>query len=101
MYLGIIADDFTGGTDIAGFLAQNGLSVTQYIGVPTLSLIGTQPDAAVISLKSRSCPVTEAVQDSLAALNWLQNQEYRQFFFKYLTQRDIRQDFLTDNTEKD
>jgi uncharacterized protein YgbK (DUF1537 family) len=88
MHLGIIADDFTGGTDIAGFIVQNGLSVTQYIGVPGSPLSGTPPDAAVISLKSRSCPAETAVRDSLAALGWLQEQGYRHFFFKYCSTFD-------------
>ena len=34
MRLGIIADDFTGATDIAGFLVANGLSTIQLNGVP-------------------------------------------------------------------
>ena len=88
MYLGVIADDFTGGTDIAGFLVQNGLSVTQYIGVPEPSLADGRSDAAVVSLKSRSCPAAEAVRDSLAALRWLQAQGCAQFFFKYCSTFD-------------
>ncbi len=88
MYLGVIADDFTGGTDIAGFLVQNGLSVTQYIGVPDSPPSGDGPDAAVISLKSRSCPAQEAVTDSLAALEWLTAQGCKQFFFKYCSTFD-------------
>ncbi len=88
VYLGVIADDFTGGTDIAGFLVQNGLSVTQFIGVPESALAGNKPDAAVISLKSRSCPVEEAVNDSLAALKWLADQGCKRFFFKYCSTFD-------------
>ena len=88
MYLGVIADDFTGGTDIAGFLVQNGFSVTQYIGVPESPVSGMKPDAAVISLKSRSCPVEEAVRDSLAALEWLKSQGCSHFFFKYCSTFD-------------
>ena len=34
MKLGVIADDFTGATDIAGFLVENGLSTLQLAGVP-------------------------------------------------------------------
>ena len=88
MYLGIIADDFTGGTDIAGFLVQNGLSVTQYLGVPQSSLMEQPSDAVVISLKSRSCPVEEAVNDSLSALKWLQKQGCKKLFFKYCSTFD-------------
>ena len=45
-------------------------------------------DAAVISLKSRSCPVEEAVPQSLAALDWLRGQGCPQFFFKYCSTFD-------------
>lgn len=34
MILGVIADDFTGGTDIASFLVKEGMSTIQLIGVP-------------------------------------------------------------------
>lgn len=88
MYLGVIADDVTGGTDIAGFLVQSGLSVTQYLGVPEGSLTDGSSDAAVVSLKSRSCPTDEAIRDSLAALHWLAAQGCRQFFFKYCSTFD-------------
>jgi uncharacterized protein YgbK (DUF1537 family) len=88
MYVGVIADDFTGGTDIAGFLVQNGLSVIQFLDVPDMSFSFGKQNAAVISLKSRSCPVTEAVQDSLAALRWLQTQGCEQFIFKYCSTFD-------------
>ncbi|XNM74026.1 four-carbon acid sugar kinase family protein [Escherichia coli] len=52
--IGVIADDFTGATDIASFV-ENGLPTVQINGVPT----GKMPeaiDALVISLKTRSCP---------------------------------------------
>ena len=88
MYLGVIADDFTGGTDIAGFLVQNGLSVTQYLGIPETDCDEDGPDAAIISLKSRSCPAEEAIKDSLAAMKWLLAQGCRQIFFKYCSTFD-------------
>ncbi|CAK7050959.1 MAG: 3-oxo-tetronate kinase [Desulfovibrio sp.] len=88
MYLGVIADDFTGGTDIAGFLVENGLSVTQCIGVPEGEGAFAESDAVVISLKSRSNPAKEAVRDSLAALDWLRRQGCGQFFFKYCSTFD-------------
>ena len=33
--LGVIADDFTGATDIAGMLVKGGMRTLQTIGVPT------------------------------------------------------------------
>ena len=53
--LGVIADDFTGASDIASFLVENGLSTVQMNGVPTQSL-NSKVDAIMISLKSRSNP---------------------------------------------
>lgn len=87
MLLGVIADDFTGATDIASFLVQNGLPTVQLNGVPQdETQINAQ--AAVISLKSRSCPAEQAVELSLQALAWLQKQGCRQFYFKYCSTFD-------------
>ena len=74
MLLGVIADDFTGATDIAGFLVENGMRTVQLNGVPS-NETHVDADAVVISLKSRSCPVDEANANSLFALHWLQNQQ--------------------------
>lgn len=85
--LGIIADDFTGATDIASFLVQNGLSTIQFNGVPPQHDALTA-QAIVISLKSRSCPAEQAVAQSLAALRWLQEQGCDRFYFKYCSTFD-------------
>jgi len=87
MLLGVIADDFTGATDIAGFLVENGMRTVQLNGVPADNT-QVEADAVVISLKSRSCPVDQAVSQSLAALNWLQAQGCQQFYFKYCSTFD-------------
>ncbi len=85
--LGVIADDFTGATDIAGFLVAGGIMTIQTNGVPDDSFTG-DADAFVISLKSRSCPKEEAVNDSLSALRWLQSHGCEQFYFKYCSTFD-------------
>lgn len=85
--LGCIADDFTGGTDLAGMLVKHGMRTVQMIGVPH----GPPPDdvdAIVVALKSRTSPVEEASAESLAALAWLQSAGCRQFFFKYCSTFD-------------
>ena len=87
MRLGVIADDFTGATDIASFLAQNGLPVIQFSGVPQQDTDATA-QALVISLKSRSCPPEQAIAQSLAALAWLQQQGCDRFYFKYCSTFD-------------
>src|SRR5437879_6905404 len=88
--LGCIADDFTGGTDLAGMLVKAGMRTVQLIGVPSgpLPCNLDDVDAVVIALKSRTSPVDEAVADSLAALRWLQEAGCRQFYFKYCSTFD-------------
>lgn len=85
--LGVIADDFTGASDIASFLVENGLNTVQMNGVPNTTLI-EKVDAIVISLKSRSNPVEEAIEQSLLALDWLQKCGCSQFYFKYCSTFD-------------
>ncbi|HBR2821565.1 3-oxo-tetronate kinase [Klebsiella pneumoniae] len=87
MQLGVIADDFTGATDIASFLVRNGMPTVQLNGVPTRDLPLTS-EAVVISLKTRSCPAEMAVSQSLAALRWLQAQGCQRFYFKYCSTFD-------------
>lgn len=86
MILGVIADDFTGATDVASMLVRAGMRTVQVMGVPD----GPPPeaDAVVVALKSRTAPVSEAVRDSLAALRWLQGGGARQFYFKYCSTFD-------------
>ena len=94
MLLGVIADDFTGATDIAGFLVENGMRTIQVNGVPHQTSKASDQktdlnaDAVVVSLKSRSCPVEQAIEQSVAALKWLQAQGCQQFYFKYCSTFD-------------
>ncbi|KIY41255.1 membrane protein [Pseudomonas sp. 10-1B] len=85
--LGCIADDFTGGTDLASMLVRGGMRTLQVIGVPT-GPIDADVDAVVIALKTRTLPAEQAVQESLAALAWLKAAGCRQYFFKYCSTFD-------------
>lgn len=85
--LGVIADDFTGGTDIASNLRGAGWRVVQTIGVPPPSEV-IDADAVVVALKSRTAPPQEAVRDSLAALAWLRRHGCGRFYFKYCSTFD-------------
>lgn len=86
--LGAIADDFTGATDLANNLVRAGMRTIQVIGVPDDDFDPGDADAVVVALKSRSCPVGEAVADSKAALIWLRNSGAKQYFFKYCSTFD-------------
>jgi uncharacterized protein YgbK (DUF1537 family) len=80
MMLGCIADDFTGGTDLANNLVRAGMRTVQVIGVPE----GDAPDcdALVVALKSRTAPMEQAVAQSRSAARWLREQGATQIYFK-------------------
>ncbi|MCP3867897.1 MAG: four-carbon acid sugar kinase family protein [Gammaproteobacteria bacterium] len=88
LLLGCIADDFTGTTDLANTLVKEGMRTVQVIGVPGQDFPCPDSDAVVIALKSRTAPVQEAIEESVAALNWLQSNGAEQFFFKYCSTFD-------------
>ena len=60
MLIGVIADDFSGASDIANTLSKGGLLTFQFMGVPRAA---ARPDcdAGVVALKSRSIQAGEAV----------------------------------------
>ena len=86
--LGVIADDFTGATDLANTLVKEGMRTVQVIGIPDDNLDLGDAEAVIIALKSRTEPVAEAIRDSLAALDWLKTKGTKQFFFKYCSTFD-------------
>jgi uncharacterized protein YgbK (DUF1537 family) len=88
MLLGAIADDFTGATDLCSMLVRGGMRTVQLIGAPSADLPVPDADAVVVALKSRTAPVRQAVDQSLAALRWLQAAAARQYFFKYCSTFD-------------
>jgi uncharacterized protein YgbK (DUF1537 family) len=85
--IGVIADDFTGASDIANTLAKGGLAAVQFLGLPDAPA-PAGCEAAVVALKSRSIAAADAVAQSLAALDWLKRQGARQFVFKYCSTFD-------------
>ncbi len=87
MLLGVIADDFTGASDIANTLAKGGLATVQFLGLPTKSAPETC-EAGVVALKSRSIAAADAVALSIEAFEWLRAQGCRQFVFKYCSTFD-------------
>jgi uncharacterized protein YgbK (DUF1537 family) len=87
MLLGAVADDFTGATDLASMLVRGGMRTVQLIGGQS-GEPAPEADAIVVALKSRTAPVRQAVDESLAALAWLRNAGSRQFFFKYCSTFD-------------
>lgn len=113
--LGAIADDFTGATDLATMLVARGYRTVVTVGpdgittggaevangaaaadgaadAPAPSEHGTEAvrraDAVVVALKSRTAPVDEAVDTSLAALHALRAAGCRHFYLKYCSTFD-------------
>lgn len=90
MILGVIADDFTGATDVASMLVRAGMPTVQVLGVPEGGL--PEADAVVIALKARTVPAAEAVAQSLQALAALRAAGARQVYFKYCSTFDSTAD---------
>lgn len=92
MLLGVIADDYTGASDIANTIAKGGggspgLATVQFLGVPSAAAPASC-EGGVVALKSRSIPADEAIAQSLAALDWLLKQGCEQIIFKYCSTFD-------------
>jgi uncharacterized protein YgbK (DUF1537 family) len=86
--LGAIADDFTGATDLCNTLVRRGMRTVQLIDVPAPDVEIPDAEAVVVALKSRTIPAAEAVEKSLAALDWLRRAGARQILFKYCSTFD-------------
>ena len=86
-FLGCIADDFTGATDLASMLARSGVNVSLRIGVP-LSTPKNTAEIEVIALKTRSISASKAIEESLSALKWLKEAGAKKYFFKYCSTFD-------------
>ncbi len=86
---GVIADDFTGATDIASAYVRRGhraVVLTRPAAVEPDEHDGH--DVLVVALKSRTAPVDRAVADSLAALDALRAAGCERFVFKYCSTFD-------------
>lgn len=87
-WLGCIADDFTGATDLANNLVRGGMRTVQTIGVPDDMSAPVVADAIVVALKSRTMAPADAIAQSLEALRWLRAQGVQQVYFKYCSTFD-------------
>ena len=87
---GVIADDFTGATDIASFMTEQGWRVALLPGMPEKAQRWDEDvNAIVISLKSRSLPASDAIRQAVDCCQWLQEQVgAKQIFFKYCSTFD-------------
>lgn len=86
--LGCIADDFTGASDAASFLAKNGLKTLLFNGIPRESQDVSGCAAIVIALKTRSIAAADAARDTLEAATWLKNNGAESLYIKYCSTFD-------------
>ena len=85
MFLGAIADDVTGGTDLASVLRRAGLTVVQTLD--SLA-IPAGADAVVVSMKTRTVAADLARSRAAQAAEALRAAGARQVYFKYCSTFD-------------
>ncbi|MBL8290845.1 MAG: four-carbon acid sugar kinase family protein, partial [Bryobacterales bacterium] len=85
MLFAAIADDFTGGSDLAGMLFEQGVRTVLLFGVTN---VPEGYDAAVLCLKTRSASAAQARALSVEALGRLRERSPRQVQFKYCSTFD-------------
>jgi uncharacterized protein YgbK (DUF1537 family) len=88
LLVGVIADDFTGASDIANTLVRQGMRTVLTIGEPHGDRDYGSPDALVVALKTRSIEPASAVAQSVAALDALRSRGARWIIFKYCSTFD-------------
>ncbi|MEU4427202.1 3-oxo-tetronate kinase [Actinoplanes sp. NPDC024001] len=87
--IGCIADDYTGGTDVAAALRRAGLRTTLLFGIPRPDLrLPADSEAVVVALKTRTVPAADAVEQSLRVHGWLRRHGAGQIYFKYCSTFD-------------
>ncbi|NKQ51741.1 four-carbon acid sugar kinase family protein [Amycolatopsis sp. K13G38] len=84
--IGVIADDFTGATDIATAYASRGYRPV--VLTDPAGQAGAGADVVVAALKSRTAPVEEAVAASVTAYDRLRAAGCERFVFKYCSTFD-------------
>lgn len=89
LFLGVVADDFTGASDAASFLTAAGVQTVLVNGTPKQEIaLPDETCAVVVALKSRTAPVKEAVKESLEAFAWLKEMGAAQLYLKYCSTFD-------------
>lgn len=89
IFLGVVADDFTGASDVASFLMEAGVGTVLFNGVPCKRpKLREGTGAIVVALKTRTEPVYQAVAESMEAFAWLKEMGAAQLYLKYCSTFD-------------
>ncbi|WP_338597350.1 3-oxo-tetronate kinase [Saccharopolyspora sp. SCSIO 74807] len=86
--LGCIADDYTGGADVAAALRRGGLRTALLFGRPETAVDLTDCDAVVVALKTRTAPATTAIAETLQVRSWMAGRGADRVYFKYCSTFD-------------
>src|SRR4051812_42410757 len=82
LLFGAIADDLTGGLELAGMIRAAGISC-DFVSDPALFDRSSESEAVVMALRTRTAPRGEAVEAFRKAALCLTSLNVRQIFFKY------------------
>ncbi|WP_432627352.1 four-carbon acid sugar kinase family protein [Brotaphodocola sp.] len=89
IFLGVVADDFTGASDAASFLVEAGVPTVLFNGIPQqCPKLSDQTRAIVVALKSRTEEPQKAVSESLDAFAWLKTMGAEKLYLKYCSTFD-------------
>ena len=89
LLLGCVADDFTGASDAASFLAESGMQTVLISGIPDeREVLPVHIQAVVIALKTRTMKKEQAVRESMTAFDWLHKRGAEILYFKYCSTFD-------------
>jgi len=86
--LGVVADDFTGASDAASFLVEQGIKTLLFNGIPKKHVTIEEEIAVVIALKTRTIETEKAVRKSMNAFSWLKDKGAKQLYSKYCSTFD-------------
>ena len=103
--LAVIADDFTGASDAASFLAKAGNKVILLTDVP--SSIDYNCDCIVVGLKIRSVKPEEAISQVSKVMDLFESINVEKYYYKYCSTFDCTpkgnigpvMDYLLDRTK--
>lgn len=84
--IGVIADDVTGGSDVAVAFRRLGIQTSLFFGLPTG--IPANSEVNVIALKTRTVDPADAVEQTLAAARLLREAGAELIYFKYCSTFD-------------
>ena len=88
LQFGCIADDYTGASDIASFIAKGGLRTILVNGDADLSTIPEDSQAVVVALKIRTCDPAEAKGQAVKKFIQLKELGAKTLYYKYCSTFD-------------